>query len=262
VLRWFDRQAFPVYNQIGSVTNMVVRMKPPGVVPYLTRAMGRVGHKERFVFLSALLTAGLVDKDNIEPAVSAVFDYLPKADDLTMEGAVNVLAQFLTMKSITDNEKDRIIRTFKSISRKAKSVQLLRTVATGLGKSRMAEAASVLSSLLRHQDEWVRLNSLAGLGNLGKLASKEAGEVMEYAKERYKHRTRLTAIQALGRMGNYDAVDGLIDLLEVEDQKIRLTARRALRTLVRADFSMNVDRWRGWWNKNREKFYEEQEERG
>jgi len=62
---------------------------------------------------------------------------------------------------------------------------------------------------------------------------------------------RLTACRALAKMGDKDAVDPLIDRLDIESGRLRNEIHRALKAVTHENFGPNPQTWREWWKKQK-----------
>jgi len=62
---------------------------------------------------------------------------------------------------------------------------------------------------------------------------------------------RVAACQALGKIGNMEAVEPLIVRMEQETGRIREEIRDALKEIVRDDLGMKPEHWRAWWEREK-----------
>lgn len=62
---------------------------------------------------------------------------------------------------------------------------------------------------------------------------------------------RLAAVTILSRLADRDSIESLIELLEVQDEAVRSSARNALSQLTGAGYGTDVAQWRRWWQANR-----------
>jgi HEAT repeat protein len=62
---------------------------------------------------------------------------------------------------------------------------------------------------------------------------------------------RLAAVTVLSHLADRDAVETLVDLLDVPEEPIRTAALAALVQLTGVDFGPDVSQWRRWWQANR-----------
>ncbi len=62
---------------------------------------------------------------------------------------------------------------------------------------------------------------------------------------------RLAAVAVLSWLADRNAIETLIELLDVQDEAVRVAALGALRQLTGVDFGADLQRWRRWWQSNR-----------
>jgi HEAT repeat protein len=65
---------------------------------------------------------------------------------------------------------------------------------------------------------------------------------------------RLNAADVLRTIGSPQAVEPLINTLNDRSLNVRESALIALKTITKENFGRNVDRWRAWWEENKEEF--------
>jgi len=62
---------------------------------------------------------------------------------------------------------------------------------------------------------------------------------------------RLAAVTILGRLADRDAIETLVELLDVQDDPVRSATLTALVQLTGVDFGQDLAQWRRWWQANR-----------
>ncbi len=62
---------------------------------------------------------------------------------------------------------------------------------------------------------------------------------------------RLAAVTVLGRLADREAIETLVNLLDVQDDAVRSASLASLAQLTSVDFGVDVVQWRRWWQTNR-----------
>lgn len=66
------------------------------------------------------------------------------------------------------------------------------------------------------------------------------------------YRVRENAVVALGRIGDPRAIEPLIATIKDEESSVRLIAVQVLGVITGQDFGEDQDKWRKWWDENKD----------
>lgn len=134
---------------------------------------------------------------------------------------------------------------------KDKELDVQRAAAAALGKLKATTVVPELVKMLKANDDTVRIATLDALGQIGD-GSANAAVLEQLSDPRWQ--VRSAAVNALGNLRHKDSIPALIDRLDLEDGRLRDEIGDALLSLTTFDFDDNVEKWRSWWEKMKDRF--------
>ena len=236
-----------------------------------TAAMRRRIREEPDPVIAAALIRGLEKVADVKTA-EAVLSRLATDSDLVRETIVILLSKTQTPEVV------ECLRT-EGLSHRDSMVRAF--VARILGNLKDAAARPALEALLADPHWLARANAATALAaiadpaSLGPLVAAvddaspkawiaKADAVATYGASASKAtvpvakrldapdwQVRLTACRALAKMGDKDAVDGLIQRLETEGGRLRKEILTALRAVTHENFGDSAPTWRKWWKEQK-----------
>lgn len=196
--------------------------------------------KHKNANIRATATTVLADIDDariIEPLIS-----LLKDEDATVrENAAEGLGDIGDIRAV---EPLITLLEDKNYEVRRKTVLALKTI----GDIRAVEP---ISKILSDEYSSVRWAALGALGDMGDARAVEP--LIQVLNDRNSD-VRRKVLEALGNIGDVHAVDAIIEALRDRDYDVRYKAADTLKKITEENFGMHHNKWRQWWNKNKEKY--------
>jgi len=122
--------------------------------------------------------------------------------------------------------------------------------ARALGLTKFEAALPTLRRMVSDKSAKVRIAAMDALARFGSRAG-DAWERVSGNLGSAKWPVRSTAAECLGALGRMDAVEALIDRMEIETGRIREDIHAALKMITRDDLGRIPGNWRAWWEKEK-----------
>ena len=178
-------------------------------------------------------------KEAVEPLVKAFREQGPEVRKCAALALGNIgEPAFEFMKQMV-NDKDAGVR--------ADAISVL-------GMIRSKDAFDVFTTALKDEDSEVRMSATWALG---KLEDKAAVEHVAALLEDRDEKVRICAAITLAELGDNRAIELLIEAVKSTEKtgmrSISIEATWALRTLTKQEFDNDYNKWKEWYEKNKDK---------
>ncbi len=122
--------------------------------------------------------------------------------------------------------------------------------AVAIGRMQDAESMSALRTMIKDPAEKARVAAMDALAMFGEEAHMAVPLIVKHLKSP-QWQLRVTACQALGKIGSMEAVEDLISRMEVESGRVRGDLYGALKEITRDDLGRDPKFWREWWDREK-----------
>jgi HEAT repeat protein len=244
---WLSRRPFQAFVKDERVFGRIGRMKIPGILPVLDKALHRAHWRNRGALLRALF--GARTPETTPELASILQRFIDKGDRVNNEVALNFLAVLLRDRNLRDADQREVIDKISKMIWNPAYKNLTPQIAAALGRCGHEAALEPLTDLLDHSDGRVVLTSIKALGSLGKKARPAAVRISRFLAARFHAPLRIAAVESLGRIGSEDAVWPLIDVLYEREisQQLRKIVVRSLKRITGKSLGIDGVRWANWW---------------
>lgn len=123
--------------------------------------------------------------------------------------------------------------------------------AVALGNLKPPEAVPNLIKALEDISQWVRSDVATALGKIGDYQSVQP--LLQILPGESSVGTRRAIIGALGKIGSPDAIPSLIQRLEDIDESVAEITYQALRQITHQDLAKDIDVWQKWFREREER---------
>ncbi len=120
--------------------------------------------------------------------------------------------------------------------------------AVAVGKLKDLNSLSRLRKMVNDPAEKTRVGAMDALAMFGSDAEMAVPLITKHLKSP-RWQLRVTACQALGKIGSMEAVEELVTRMEVESGRVRGDIKDALVEITRDDLGRKPENWRKWWDR-------------
>ena len=122
--------------------------------------------------------------------------------------------------------------------------------AVACGKMQDVAAMSGLRKMVKDPAEKARVAAMDALAMYGEEAGMAVPLIVSHLTSP-QWQLRVTACQALGKIGSMEAVEDLITRMEIESGRVRGDIKDALEQITRDDLGRKPENWRNWWEREK-----------
>ena len=109
-----------------------------------------------------------------------------------------------------------------------------------------------IGRLIQNLDSEYRDLRMCSVWTLGKVKDSRAVDALIKALNHKDFGVRVGAADALGEMKELKAIEPLITALKDNEEEIRDSFANALKNITGKDFGKDPEKWREWWNQNKD----------
>ncbi|MHC4608024.1 MAG: HEAT repeat domain-containing protein, partial [Planctomycetota bacterium] len=154
------------------------------------------------------------------------------------------------LEAIAEQKSDKSEQILRDTAQKGKKDDAI-TAARLLGGYRSPETVNLLLDLTRKKSVGIRVTAIDALSRIGTVRIMPA---VERALKSRDWPVRAAAVRALAKIRKKETIDLLIAQLEGEEGRLAGEIAAALRDLTGNSLGTGHDHWKAWWDANREKF--------